>query len=405
MPSLRVLIAGAALRASTAYEPFGVAPTAVDCSFAASYPRQYVAYHLENATLGALTGDLSKPAWAAVAFTDSFVDIATPTAPQFRTRAKIRWDDAFLYVAADVEDEVAWANITSTCHCVDPAHDQVIFHDNDFEIFVDADGSTHAYKEYEMNCLNATWDLSLNKPYDDGGSENSSRVFGPAGWDYPPPIGGPRSMHAGAFVRGVPNNPAAPARGWTVEVALPLASLAENTTAAVPPAPGSFWRINFSRVEWAVKVVDGGYQKFPSCQSCAAPGSNAEDDWVWSPMGSVAMHLPEKWGFLQFARGAVNATPAVVNGEWPVRAHAAALYYAEHAFAAAHNGSFTARAADLAPYVADAALLDGSCSGGAPLSLALVGSGFVATVPPSPFGNQAARATITNDRLLRVETG
>ena len=33
---------------------------------------------------------------------------------------------------------------------------QVIFHDNDFEIFVDADGSNHNYKEFEMNALNQT---------------------------------------------------------------------------------------------------------------------------------------------------------------------------------------------------------------------------------------------------------
>ena len=34
---------------------------------------------------------------------------------------------------------------------------QVIFHDNDFEIFVDADGSNNNYKEFEMNALNQTW--------------------------------------------------------------------------------------------------------------------------------------------------------------------------------------------------------------------------------------------------------
>ena len=45
-----------------------------------------------------------------------------------------------------------------------------IFHDNDFEVFVNADGTTHNYKEYEMNSLNQTWDLALNKPYGRRGS-------------------------------------------------------------------------------------------------------------------------------------------------------------------------------------------------------------------------------------------
>ncbi len=63
---------------------------------------------------------------------------------------------------------------------------QVIFHDNDFEIFVDADGSTHYYKETEVNAGAADWDLCLNKPYNDGGYENSSRVFGAQGFDMAP---------------------------------------------------------------------------------------------------------------------------------------------------------------------------------------------------------------------------
>ena len=40
----------------------------------------------------------------------------------------------------------------------------------------------HVYKEYEMNALNATWELQLNRSYTDGGGENSSRVFGIHGW-------------------------------------------------------------------------------------------------------------------------------------------------------------------------------------------------------------------------------
>lgn len=60
---------------------------------------------------------------------------------------------------------------------------------SDFEVFVDADGSNHHYKEFEMNGANsngttATWDLLLPAPYDDrGGGENSSRVYGDDGWD------------------------------------------------------------------------------------------------------------------------------------------------------------------------------------------------------------------------------
>ena len=31
------------------------------------------------------------------------------------------------------------------------------------------------------------------------------------------------------------------------------------------------------------------------------PSFPHEDNWVWSPQGEIAMHLPERWGFLQFS--------------------------------------------------------------------------------------------------------
>ena len=219
---------------------------AFDCSFAASYPKQYVAYKVDHDLV--IDGSLSDKSWTDVGFTSSFVDISTAILPKFNTRVKLRWDDNFLYVGAQLEDTAVWANISHTCHCVDPNTDQVIFHDNDFELFVDADGSTHYYKEYEMNAANATWDLCLAKPYDDGGGENSTRVYGPQGFDMQPPL------HAATAVRGVLNDPNVPANGWSAEIALPLDKLAYNTSAAVPPINATFWRINFSRVEWAVKV-------------------------------------------------------------------------------------------------------------------------------------------------------
>ena len=87
-----------------------------------------------------------------------------------------------------LQETQIWANISETCHCINEDQDQVIFHDNDFEIFIDVDGSNHNYKEFEVNAANATWIILLNKPYGDGGYENSSRVMGSAGWDMQPPL-------------------------------------------------------------------------------------------------------------------------------------------------------------------------------------------------------------------------
>jgi hypothetical protein len=372
---------------------------AIDCSFSSSYPRQYVAYRTAAGD-GDLVADgtLGSAAWRAVGFSEPFVDISTATTPRLETRVKLRWDDTFLYVGAYLQEPQVWANISWTCHCVSAA-DQVIFHDNDFEVFVDADGSTHGYKETEVNAANgngtsATWDLLLSRPYDDGGGENSSRVYGPSGWDMQPPL------HVRTATDGALNVPGSGATHWSVELALPLAQLAYNTTARAQPRAGDQWRINFSRVEWAVRVVGGRYQKAPSCQSCPTPGADAEDNWVWSPQGSIAMHLPERWGVLQFAEGPVNGTAAVRNGEWTVRSVAMEVYYAQHAFSAAHNGSYAAAAAQLAPYVSDPAILAGACSAVPDIALAGGGAaGFTATIA-SLDGTQ--RATVRDDRYLRV---
>jgi hypothetical protein len=139
-----------------------VASAAFDCSFSSSQPRQYVAYNVSNDDDLVIDGKLDDPAWQEVGFTDAFVDIATSITPEFRTRAKIRWNDKFLFVGAMIEDPHVWANISTTCHCLNNSQDQVIFRehstrptplqrlldppclspshfladDNDFEVFV-----------------------------------------------------------------------------------------------------------------------------------------------------------------------------------------------------------------------------------------------------------------------------
>ena len=83
--------------------------------YAAIYPRQYIAYRaplsagnpdlhsgVKSSSLPSplvtIDGNLDKPFWNDVEWSEDFVDIATDTAPKFRTKVKMRWDDHFLYV-------------------------------------------------------------------------------------------------------------------------------------------------------------------------------------------------------------------------------------------------------------------------------------------------------------------
>ncbi|RMH03795.1 MAG: carbohydrate-binding family 9-like protein, partial [Planctomycetota bacterium] len=63
--------------------------------FALPHPRGYVC----GRGTPTIDGRLDEPAWAAVPWTEDFVDIqGSPpkSAPRFRTRAKMLWDDDFL---------------------------------------------------------------------------------------------------------------------------------------------------------------------------------------------------------------------------------------------------------------------------------------------------------------------
>ena len=299
---------------------FTDALTDPECTFSDTYPRQYVAGREHYGEIQ-VDGALDEKAWDKATWSEEFVDIASDETPRFRTRVKLLWDDAFLYVAAELQEPNVWANISSTCHCNSSSEDQVIFHDNDFEVFVDCEGSTHNYKEFEVNAVNSTWDLLLNRAYDNGGSENSSRVFGPEGFDLLA-----YGLRSATRVYGGLNDPskASAHDRWTAEIALPLDGLmAGQPEAADPrrsqlPAKPVLWRINFSRVEWRVSVHGGKYIK----------EAKREDNWVWQRQGEVAMHLPERWGFVQFSNSYPTG-PMFRSPDWTVRQVAVMLYYAQ----------------------------------------------------------------------------
>ncbi|XP_065836793.1 uncharacterized protein, partial [Oscarella lobularis] len=320
-----------ALLALSSGDLFRVDPPCFTQAGALPFPKSYVVYHLAETEKIAVDGHLDETAWSGVPWTDRFIDIQGSefTRPRFDTMAKMRWDDEYLYVGAYMQETDVFANQTE--------HNSVVFYDNDFEVFTNPNGSTHMYKELEINAINTTWDLELNKPYMNGGSPNSS-------WEMP-------TMKSATFVDGPINNPLIKNHFWTVEMALPLKDLAKDATNInVPPKEGDQWRINFSRVEWHVKNVGRHYEKVPNVP---------EDNWVWSSQYSINMHLPERWGFIQFTKNSVNSTTFQLPSFWPVYVALVAVYDAEKIFYAT-NGYFTGNltALDVPQFV-----FDGKCSG------------------------------------------
>jgi hypothetical protein len=274
-----------------------------------------------------IDGRGAEPSWSDAAWTENFTDIEgdARAAPRFRTRAKMLWDDDCLYVYAELEEPHVWGTITRK--------NQVIFHDNDFELFIDADGDNHNYYEFEINALNTVWELTLDKPYRDGGpARDPTNVEG---------------LRSAVYVDGTVNYPSVSDGSGSVELAIPWKGLARYAGRTdCPPRDGQQWRANFSRVEWLVDIIDGKYRKIPK-------EMRPEDNWVWSPQGVIDMHRPERWGFVQFS-SSPRTTTFRPDPTLQARDALMTVYHRQHVYRD-RNGHYAQSAGDLGLDAAGAA--------------------------------------------------
>ncbi|MFN1834348.1 carbohydrate-binding family 9-like protein [Balneola sp. MJW-20] len=252
-------------------------------------PHRYV-IHKTSETMQ-IDGLASEESWANTGWTSDFMDIEGPDkdAPFSRSRAKMLWDEDYLYFFASMEEEHIWGDITQ--------RDAVIFYNNDFEIFIHPSESEPQYAEFEVNSLGTLWELILLQPY---------RIGGPVSnyWDL-------NDTQIGINIVGSINEPSDIDSLWTVEMAIPLKAVAElNRGASV--GEGTQWRMNFSRVQWEHEIIDGTYsrKKDPDTGEFLP-----EYNWVWSPQFAIDMHRPEHWGYVWFTE---KPPGSIVNFPEPV---------------------------------------------------------------------------------------
>lgn len=254
----------------------------------------------------AIGGSLEQGAWAGAPWTDDFVDIEGDRRPRpaYRTRAKMLWDERFLYVGAQIEEPHVWSSLRE--------HDQIVFQDNDFEAFIDPDGDGREYYEIEINARGTVFDLFLHRSYRDGAPAIHE-------WDV-----------GGAFARsiafdGTPDDSRDVDRGWTVMLAIPWDAFVpprdpridalpagqrdfgDRARGGAAPRAGDTWRINFSRVQWRhnhERLDAAGARILPAAAGDGTPYAKRaglpEDNWVWTPQWAVDMHLPQHWGRVTF---------------------------------------------------------------------------------------------------------
>jgi len=134
-----------------------------------------------------IDGDISGAEWNGAQWTEDWVDLLGDKKPKpnLRTRAKMLWDDDYLYVAGEMEEPDVWATIRQ--------HDDIVYYDNDFEVFLQPYWSQGQYYEIEMNAFNTVWDLMMTRPYNYGGEAVHN-------WDF-------RGLKTAVKVQGTLNNP------------------------------------------------------------------------------------------------------------------------------------------------------------------------------------------------------
>lgn len=259
-----------------------------------------------------IDGDIKDKAWDRARWTDLFEDIEGDKKPRpaHSTRVKMLWDKSFLYIAAELQEPHIWGGLKN--------HDDIIYYDNDFEVFIDPNNSTHNYFEVEVNALNTLLDLFIPKPYRNGGSVLMS-------WNAP-------GLVSKIKINGTLNNPADIDSSWTVEMAIPFSAISIGNHVQIP-REGELWRVNFSRVQWDTEIKEGSYIKKKDNKGKVLP----ERNWVWSPQGVINMHYPERWGYLHFTMKDDSGPAYKIPITETMRSHLWLVYYRQKEFRRKNN--------------------------------------------------------------------
>ena len=200
-----------------------------------------------------IDGKLDEPAWQRAAETGPFVNVTGEKKSKPLTNVKLLWNDTHLFIAFECRDDDIWTEFKK--------RDDPLYRQETIEIMIDADGSESSYYELQVNPLNAVYDAYFPE----------RRRNMDLKWD--------SKLKSAVSVDGTVNKREDKDKGWTVEMALPIASIKD--AAVKPPKAGDFWKVNFYRME---KPKKGG--------TVAS---------MWSPTLVGDFHTLNRFGAIKFS--------------------------------------------------------------------------------------------------------
>ncbi len=180
-----------------------------------------------------IDGKLDEAAWKAAPSTGPFVDTMTGNPAGVATEAKLLWDNQNLYFAFENVDTDVWSTLT--------ARDDKLWTQEAVEVMLDADGNGKTYIELQVAPNGTIFDsyLPTYRKYEDS-LDPKRKMYD---WN--------SKLKAAVKVDGTLNKRDDQDKGWTVEMALPLADAngLDKPGVKVPPAVGDVWRMNMFRLD------------------------------------------------------------------------------------------------------------------------------------------------------------
>lgn len=162
----------------------------------------------------------NEEAWKGAARLKPFTHTITGDGVSRATDVRLMWNASHLFVAMRADDDHLQSKFER--------HDDELWHEDVFEVFLDPRGDKKHYYEIQASPAGIVFDSHL-KSYRKNRNEWTSEA------------------EVAVEVRGTLGDSSDEDRGWTAEIAVPFATMTEG--GGVPPEAGAVWRANFFRVD------------------------------------------------------------------------------------------------------------------------------------------------------------
>jgi hypothetical protein len=173
-----------------------------------------------------LDGKLDEPAWEKAQVIKDFAVFWENRKPKTATRARLLWDEQYLYFAAEMEDTDLYADVKE--------HNGMCWYNDVFEMFFKPSEKELAYYEFQVNAANTQLEMLL-----------PSRGAGGYGRFHHGRLG----IESQVKLDGTLNHWQDRDNGWTVEGRIPWAGFQAT---GGKPATGAKWRFTLCRYDYSV---------------------------------------------------------------------------------------------------------------------------------------------------------